>query len=285
DYDTPLRAYPYPQDRQVTRYVGPRFNASCTFYQHFKQWTQEYGPVFSFRQGLKTIVVVGRFQVAVDIMEKEGTALADCPRSTAAGETLSGRMRVLTPASERFNKMQRALHSHLQSKSIASYSPILMTTTRQNMLDIIQDPERHQDHAKWGVRATMQTLTVYKDLKIRFVNRCLIRLRLTMRTGAKRDDIFSFLEKNIDDETAYLARSMFTASSDTMASKIGVAVTAATCYPEMQKKVQEDLDTVIGKDRHASDILPQTMVFVLESFRWRPVTSGGFPHKATRDII
>ncbi|KAK0471963.1 cytochrome P450 CYP1A5 [Armillaria novae-zelandiae] len=51
---------------------------------------------------------------------------------------------------------------------------------------------------------------------------------------------------------------------------------AATCYPETQKKVQEELDVVIGKDRPPTfadqDILPQTM-------------SGGFPHKATRDII
>ncbi|KAK0478962.1 cytochrome P450 [Armillaria novae-zelandiae] len=82
---------------------------------------------------------------------------------------------------------------------------------------------------------------------------------------------------------------MFTVSSDTMASKICVAVMAATCYPETQKKVQEELDTVIGKDRPPTfadqDILPQTMVFVLESFRWQPVMSGGFPHKATQDII
>ncbi|KAK0478968.1 hypothetical protein IW261DRAFT_1628580 [Armillaria novae-zelandiae] len=120
-----------------------------SFHRHFKQWTQEYGPVFLFRQGLRTIIVVRRFQVAMDIMEKEGTALTECPRSITARETLSGGMRVLlTSAGKRFKKMQRALHYHLQPKSVASYSPILMTTTRQNMLDIIQDPERHQDHAK-----------------------------------------------------------------------------------------------------------------------------------------
>ncbi|KAG6814894.1 hypothetical protein H0H93_013390, partial [Arthromyces matolae] len=31
--------------------------------------------------------------------------------------------------------------------------------------------------------------------------------------------------------------------------------------------------------------MPQLQAFVLETFRWRPVTAGGFPHKATRDII
>ena len=31
--------------------------------------------------------------------------------------------------------------------------------------------------------------------------------------------------------------------------------------------------------------LPQTMAFVLETFRWRPVSAGGFAHKATKDLI
>ena len=82
---------------------------------------------------------------------------------------------------------------------------------------------------------------------------------------------------------------MFGAGSDTTASAISVALMAAACYPEAQRKVQEELDQVIGKDRAPTfadqDSLPQTMAFVLESFRWRPVTSGGFPHKATKDIV
>ncbi|PBK70377.1 cytochrome P450 [Armillaria solidipes] len=343
----PSSGLPLPPGPPSDSIFGTSFQSEF-FYRHFEQWTQEYGPVFSFRQGLKTVVVIGRFQAAVDIMEKEGAALADRPRSIAAGETLSGGMRVLlTPAGERFKKMRRALHSHLQPKSVASYSPILMKTARQNMLDIIQDPERHQDHAKRYAAAVVMALAYgkvppsYEDPEVQSVNRCLTRLGLTMRAGAWRVDIFPLLKfvpgylkplkdghaeelglfKSLlqevrdqiargdevpssfgkylierqkeyqlnDDETAYLAGSMFGAGSDTTASAISVAVMAATCYPETQKKVQEELDAVIGKDRPPTfadqDILPQTMAFVLESFRWRPVTSGGFPHKATRDII
>ncbi|KAK0201132.1 cytochrome P450 [Desarmillaria ectypa] len=338
---------PLPPGPPSDSIFGTSFQSEY-FYRHFEQWTQEYGPVFSFRQGLKTIVVIGRFQAAVDIMEKEGAALVDRPRSIAAGETLSGGMRVLlTPAGERFKKMRRALHSHLQPKSVASYSPILMKTARQNMLDIIQDPERHQDHAKRYAAAVVMALAYgkvppsYEDPEVQSVNRCLTRLGLTMRTGAWKVDILPLLKfvpgylkqlkdghaeelglfKSLlqevrdqiargdevpssfgkylierqneyqlnNDETAYLAGSMFGAGSDTTASAISVAVMAATCYPETQKKVQEELDAVTGKDRPPTfadqDILPQTMAFVLESFRWRPVTSGGFPHKATRDII
>jgi len=92
-----------------------------------------------------------------------------------------------------------------------------------------------------------------------------------------------------DNETAYLAGSMFGAGSDTSASAISVALMAATCYPEAQKLIQDELDSVIGRGRPPTfsdqDSLPQTMAFVHESFRWRPVTSGGFPHRATKDVI
>lgn len=77
-------------------------------YRKFEEWTQEYGPVFSLRQGTNTIIVVGRMQAAIDIMEREGAALVDRPLSISAGETLSGGMRVLlTPAGERFKRMRR----------------------------------------------------------------------------------------------------------------------------------------------------------------------------------
>ena len=51
------------------------------------------------------------------------------------------------------------------------------------------------------------------------------------------------------DETSYLAGSMFGAGSDTTASGISVGVLAAACYPEEQKRVQEELDAVIGRSR------------------------------------
>lgn len=83
---------------------------------------------------------------------------------------------------------------------------------------------------------------------------------------------------------------------------------AAACFPDAQRKVQEQLDAVIGHDRgnlllkpfslHVLILINQILVpsfgdmeeltevtaFVQESYRWRPVSAGGFPHRATRDI-
>ena len=70
-----------------------------------------------------------------------------------------------------------------------------------------------------------------------------------------------------DDELAYLAGSMFGAGSDTVsitravfrsdtqlgleqsAAAISTVIMAAASFPEAQRKVQEQLDAIIGRDR------------------------------------
>lgn len=59
-----------------------------------------------------------------------------------------------------------------------------------------------------------------------------------------------------DNETAYLAGSMFGAGSDTTASAISVALMAATCYAEARKRVQDELDSVVGRGRRKHLHLP-----------------------------
>ncbi|KAF5389652.1 hypothetical protein D9757_004118 [Collybiopsis confluens] len=343
---------PLPPGPPADSIWGNSFNAAF-FYRRFEQWSQEYGPVFSLRQGIpglggSRIIVVGRHQAAIEIMEKHGADLADRPASIAAGDTLSGGMRILLMRhGETFKKLRRALQSHLQPKSVASYHPVLTQTARQHMFDIINEHKqvsdgtisfvstKHQDHARRYAAAVVMALAYgkisisYDDPDVQTVNRCLTRLGYAMRQGAWKVDVFPFLKyvpgylnelkeghleelglfkseleevrdkmargeevpasfgKYLieqqpklglsDSQIAYLAGSMFGAGSDTTASAISVALMAATCYPETQKVVPPTF-----ADQSA---LPQTMAFVLESFRWRPVTSGGFPHRATKDII
>ncbi|KAF8221472.1 cytochrome P450 [Tricholoma matsutake] len=317
-------------------------------YRKFEQWTQQYGSVFSLRQGTEIIIVIGRLQAAIHIMEREGAYTLDRPRSISAGETLSGGMRtVLMPAGERFKKMRRALHAHLQPKIVQSYAPILMRSARQHILDILAMPDKHQDHAKRYSSSVVMALAYgkvpksYDDPDVVAVNRCLTRLGSNLRPGLWQVDIYPFLRyipgylKELreghkeeltlfktqldqvrskmvrneptpdsfgkyllerqpeldlsDDQTAYLAGSIFGAGSDTTAAAISIGVLAAACYPEAQKRVQEELDAVLGSERAPTiadqDMLPQTQAFVLETFRWRPVTAGGFAHKSTKDLI
>jgi len=140
--------------------------------------------------------------------------------------------------------------------------------------------ELHEGHA--------EELTLFKQQ--------LQDIRLSMEKGQDTPQSFGkyLLERQqelelSDNETAYLAGSIFGAGSDTTASAISISIMAAACFPKAQAKVQEELDNIIGKERAPTfadqEMLPQTSAFVMETFRWRPVSAGGFAHKATKDII
>ncbi|KAG1854471.1 cytochrome P450 [Suillus subalutaceus] len=90
-------------------------------------------------------------------------------------------------------------------------------------------------------------------------------------------------------EMSFLGGTLFGAAADNISAAITTAILAAACHPEAQMRVQEQLDTVVGRERAPSfeDVqrLTQLHAFMHESLRWRPVVPLGFPHRATRDII
>jgi hypothetical protein len=63
----------------------------------------------------------------------------------------------------------RALHAHLQPKTIASYAPTLMRNARQHVLDIIDIPDKHQEHAKKFVEKFIFILTLDSNIDIPIV--------------------------------------------------------------------------------------------------------------------
>ncbi|KAG1741904.1 uncharacterized protein EDB91DRAFT_1247949 [Suillus paluster] len=93
-------------------------------------------PFISLQIGPKIMVIIGRHQESVDIMEKEGGLLADHPRAVAAGEILSCGLRlILVPAGEQFRRLRRVAHTHLQAKAAESYAPIQMDAAHNVILD------------------------------------------------------------------------------------------------------------------------------------------------------
>ncbi|KAG9310288.1 cytochrome P450 [Chiua virens] len=309
--------------------------------------TGDYGPVFSLRQGPRLFVIIGRYHAAMEIMEKEGASVADRPRSIAAGETLSGGMRLVTEGvGDRFRRLRRALHALLQGKIARTYEPKQVHHAKNLLLDILDDPEHHQMHAKRYAGSVIMDITYGKppssctDSEIVAVNRNVDRLCRALRPGAYLVDTYPILryvpgylsqlkqwhqaelalfegqldavrkqmaegkarpcfakllieqqsDYQIEDkEMAYVAGVMFGAGSDATASAITIAIMAAALYPEAQVIVQEELDSVVGRERLPvfadQEMLPQLVAFTLECCRWRPVVVGGLPHRATKDII
>ncbi|KAG2085777.1 cytochrome P450 [Suillus discolor] len=167
----------------------------------FARWTEQYGPVFSLKQGHRIFVVIGRHQAAVDIMEKEGANLADRPRSIAVHETLSGGFRVvLEGTGERLRRLRRVLHANLQPKVAETYEPMQTRHAKNVVLDILNDPKNHQKHAmRYSASVIMSftygkiTPTSYTDPEVVDINRFSARIGQAMRPGAYLVDAYPIL--------------------------------------------------------------------------------------------
>jgi cytochrome P450 len=110
-------------------------------------WIDEYGPLITIRSKFERIVIIGRYKAAVEIMENQGKLLADRPRMIAAGEMFSGGMSIgFTPFGDRFRRMRRALHSHLQPKAAEAYQPLQMSHAKNIVLGVLDNPRNLRHH-------------------------------------------------------------------------------------------------------------------------------------------
>ena len=82
-------------------------------------------------------------------MEKEGSALADRPRSIAAGEILSREMRfLLLRSGEKFRQFRKVVHTHLQPKAARAYQDMQLENAMNVIMDILNDPKNHRLHVQ-----------------------------------------------------------------------------------------------------------------------------------------
>ncbi|KAL0570242.1 hypothetical protein V5O48_011727 [Marasmius crinis-equi] len=114
----------------------------------------------------------------------------------------------------------------------------------------------------------------------------------------KGDDRGSFTSHVIRDQERYglseteiswLSAAMYAAGAETASSATAMSwfMLAMVAHPEVQKRCQEELDTVIGRFRMPrlsdQDDLPYIQATAREVLRWRPVTPLGVPHQSTED--
>ncbi|XP_062116681.1 flavonoid 3'-monooxygenase [Humulus lupulus] len=94
-------------------------------------------------------------------------------------------------------------------------------------------------------------------------------------------------EKLTDIEIKALLLNMFTAGTDTSASTVEWAIAELIRHPNIMAQVQEELDSVVGRDRLVGDVelaqLTYLQAVVKETFRLHPSTPLSLPRMASED--
>ncbi|KAG1818707.1 cytochrome P450, partial [Suillus subaureus] len=125
-------------------------------------------------------------------MEKEGGSLVDRPRSIAAGEILSKGMRILLARSgDRFRRLRKAVHTHLQPKVADTYQDMQRENAMILILDMLNDPKNHQRHAQRYAASVILRVTYGKSVPTANTDPEVVRIhgvmehfQVVMRPGA-----------------------------------------------------------------------------------------------------
>ncbi|KAJ9096005.1 hypothetical protein QFC21_005369 [Naganishia friedmannii] len=181
-------------------------------------------------------------------------------------------------------------------QSAKSYEPIQERAAKRVISDIMSLPDGHQDHVKTYAGNIVLNIAYgrtekvsYSDPDIQLVNQCGDRLGQTLRPGSFMVESLPWLRyvpgytKKIDqwhsDELTLFRGQLDMARENLSASAINIMIMAAAVYPDAQRRVQDELDRVIGRERLPTfddqEDLPVTWAFIRETYRWRPVSSGG----------
>ncbi|OAV99179.1 hypothetical protein PTTG_01983 [Puccinia triticina 1-1 BBBD Race 1] len=345
---TRRRHLPLPPGPKSFPFVGYSFGPY--HWRQMEKITKEYGPVSSVKlSNNKLLVIVGRVEPALALLEGRSSVYCDRPQLEMAGNIMSGGLRTLClPYGDRWKRYRRVLHSQLDNKAATSYQPIQERASRQLILDILERPKDFTEaltryaasviikitygkttpihHSDEEVVKVIKTLTRFSKATridahavdrfpwLRYIPGWVAQgrkwhqeelhlfssqvdgVRREMNIPGKRDSCFTsyMLERQkefslSDNEAAYLAGSLFGAGSDTTAAALAIVIFAAACHPEQVKKVQDELESVVGNERMPTfdDYLelPLVKAFVCETFRWRPASAAGFMHATVKDDV
>ncbi|KAG0700478.1 cytochrome P450 [Suillus ampliporus] len=161
---------PSPPTWRLRGHLLPHRNSFLTT----GRWIDEYGPLITIRSGLHNIA-------AVDIMENQAKLLADRPRMLAVGETLN---LAFAPFGEKFRRMRRALHTHLQPKAAEAYQPLQMSLAKNTVLNILDDPYNFRNHVSTFSATTIMKVAYGKNTPTSATDPEVIEINEIVRMGA-----------------------------------------------------------------------------------------------------
>ncbi|KAJ7284532.1 cytochrome P450 [Mycena rebaudengoi] len=108
-------------------------------------------------------------------------------------------------------------------------------------------------------------------------------VRRAMEAGTARPSFVSNTLRSIEeDSNKHYAENNYQTRTDTTRVTLLVFILAMLLNPDVQRKAQEEIDSVVGSghlpDYQDEEVLPYVSAVLKESLRWRPALPSGLPH-------
>ncbi|KAL4912433.1 cytochrome P450 [Aspergillus aurantiobrunneus] len=99
---------------------------------------KKYGPIFSMQYGLSTVIYLGSYEVARELLEKRSNIYSSRPRMTMVGECISqGNRSLILPYGEQWRGYRRLQGSFLSPRMSNTYRELQDLESKQLVLELL----------------------------------------------------------------------------------------------------------------------------------------------------
>ncbi|KAL7272125.1 hypothetical protein RUND412_005081 [Rhizina undulata] len=113
----------------------------------FKQWADQYGPIFRFSIAGRNNIVLSTEKIANDLLRERGNYYSSREHLYFAGELLSHNLRPLfLPYNDLWRRGRKLMHNLTMTKMANSYQPAQSLESKKLLNDLLSSPSDYERH-------------------------------------------------------------------------------------------------------------------------------------------